>query len=177
MSVQWPHIPPQNAGDTVVYDILRMQPSASLAANAPSFPIKGSCTGGSVTACGSVGVNEAQCSGLVCTYTDAAGANTAELYDSSAELGTGVAVLAGERGVFGRWDRHLTTIQWLRSIPSRADVVSVDWNALPTLQVRDCGDTAAIGVVVWRSVGAVPGRESNRKLRADWRAAVSGRKL
>ena len=41
VSVQWPHIPPQNAGDTVAYDILRMQPSTSLAANAPSFPTKG----------------------------------------------------------------------------------------------------------------------------------------
>lgn len=75
VTVQWPHVPPQNAGDTIVYDIIRMQPS-SLAANGPDAPVKGACIGGSTTACGSVTTSVAQCSGLVCTFTDTASANT-----------------------------------------------------------------------------------------------------
>ena len=144
VSVQWPHIPPQNAGDTVVYDILRMQPSTSLAANAPSFPVKGSCTGGSVTACGSVGVSEAQCSGLVCTYTDAAGANTAGYtiqslsWEPVLPFWPGSAVFSGDGT-----SSYYNPVASFDTEPG--DVVSVDWNALPTLQVRDCGDTAAIG--------------------------------
>ncbi len=144
VSVQWPHIPPQSAGDIVVYDILRMQPSTSLTANAPSFPIKGSCTGGSVTACGSVGVNEAQCSGLVCTYTDAAGANTAGYTIQSLSwqpllpFWPGSAVFSGDGS-----STYYNPVASFDTEPT--DVVSVEWNALPTLQVRDCGDAAAIG--------------------------------
>jgi hypothetical protein len=68
---QFPHIPPQTPGDTVTYDILRMQPQI-IANNTPSFPVFGSCTGStsSQTACGSIVVGQAQCSGLVCTFTD-----------------------------------------------------------------------------------------------------------
>ncbi|MGB8987785.1 MAG: hypothetical protein WCC37_14400, partial [Candidatus Sulfotelmatobacter sp.] len=144
VSVQWPHIPPQNAGDTVVYDILRMQPSTSLTANAPSFPIKGSCTGGSVTACGSVGVSQAQCSGLVCTYTDAAGANTTGYtiqslgWEPVLPFWPGSAVFSGDGS-----SSYYNPVASFDTEP--ADVVSVDWNALPTLQVRECGDAAAIG--------------------------------
>jgi hypothetical protein len=77
ISGQFPRIPPQSPGDTVTYDILRMQPSTGLVGNAPSFPVKGACTGGSTTACGSVITGQAQCSGLVCSFTDTASANTA----------------------------------------------------------------------------------------------------
>jgi len=72
----FPHIPPQSPGDTVTYDILRMVPS-TIAANGPIFPVKGSCTGGSASACGSIVLAQAQCPGLVCTFTDNAAANTA----------------------------------------------------------------------------------------------------
>jgi len=76
INIQWPHVPPQNPGDTVVYDILRMQPS-SIGANGPTSPVKGSCTGGSTTACGSIVTSQPQCFGLVCSYTDTASVSTA----------------------------------------------------------------------------------------------------
>ncbi len=79
VTVQWPHIPPQNAGDVVTYDIIRMV-AGTLTANTPAFPVAGACTGGSTTACGSITTalsDATACSGtLVCTYTDTASANT-----------------------------------------------------------------------------------------------------
>ena len=72
---QFPHIPPNTAGDTVTYDILRMQPSTA-AANGQNSPVTGACTGGSTTACGSIITGQAQCSGLLCTFSDTASANT-----------------------------------------------------------------------------------------------------
>jgi hypothetical protein len=72
ITVQWPHVPPLG---TVTYDLIRMTPS-TLAANGQVFPTQGACSGGSVTACGSVATNLPQCSGLVCTYTDNAAAST-----------------------------------------------------------------------------------------------------
>ena len=77
ISGQFPHIP-FPPGDTGVYDILRMVPS-SLGGNAPAFPPYGSgnCPGGSTSACGSIVTSQAQCSTLVCTFTDTASSNTA----------------------------------------------------------------------------------------------------
>jgi hypothetical protein len=63
ITVQYPHVPGSAPGDTVTYDILRMQPSANLSVNAPSFPVTGACGGGSTTTCGSVVTGQAQCSG------------------------------------------------------------------------------------------------------------------
>jgi len=73
ISVQWPHVAPLG---TVTYDLVRMTPG-TVAANTATFPVQGACTGGSTTACGSVATNLAQCSGLVCTFTDNAAASTA----------------------------------------------------------------------------------------------------
>ncbi len=72
ITVQWPHVAPVG---TVTYDVLRMSPG-SLAGNSPVFPVQGACTGGSTTGCGSVATGVAQCSGLVCTYTDSAAITT-----------------------------------------------------------------------------------------------------
>jgi len=77
ISGQFPHVPPQDPGDTVTYDILRMVPAASVAANTPGFPARNACTGGSASACGSIITAQAQCSGLLCTFTDTASASTA----------------------------------------------------------------------------------------------------
>ena len=71
--VQWPHVAPVG---TVTYDLVRMTPG-TLGANSALFPVQGACGGGSPTACGSVATNLAQCSGLVCSYTDSASASTA----------------------------------------------------------------------------------------------------
>ncbi len=73
--VQWPHVPPAAAADTVSYDILRQQRQSDGSQN-PSFPQQGACNGGSTTACGSVAVAVSQCSSLVCTYTDTDTATT-----------------------------------------------------------------------------------------------------
>jgi len=82
---QFPHVPPGVAGDTMQYDILRLIPSTSAAANTPSFPVKGACTGGSAGACGSIVVGQAQCAGLVCTFTDSStSANTTSYTINSA---------------------------------------------------------------------------------------------
>ncbi|MFZ0199303.1 MAG: hypothetical protein WB523_19290 [Candidatus Sulfotelmatobacter sp.] len=72
---QFPHIPPNAPGDTVTYDILRMQPS-TIGANGQNSPVVGACTGGSPTTCGSIILSQAQCSSLLCTFTDTASANT-----------------------------------------------------------------------------------------------------
>ena len=73
ITVQWPHVAPLG---TVTYDLMRMTPG-TLGADSIVFPVQGACNGGSPTACGSVAINLAQCSGLVCTYTDSAAASTA----------------------------------------------------------------------------------------------------
>jgi hypothetical protein len=144
VSVQWPHVPPQSPGDTVVYDILRMQPSAGLTANAPSFPTKGACTGGSVTACGSVATGQAQCSGLVCSYTDAGGSNTAGYtiqslsWEPLLPFWPGSVVFAGDGSSL-----YYNPLASFDTDPG--DVVSVDWNVYPQLQVRNCSDVAATG--------------------------------
>ncbi len=70
--VQWPHIAPLG---TLTYDLIRMTPG-TLATNNAVFPVQGACVGGSLTACGSVATNLAQCSGLICSYTDSASAST-----------------------------------------------------------------------------------------------------
>lgn len=73
ITVQWPHVAPIG---TVTYDLVRMTPG-TLAGNSAVFPVQGACGGGSPTACGIVApLNLPQCSGLVCSYTDNAGANT-----------------------------------------------------------------------------------------------------
>jgi hypothetical protein len=70
--VQWPHVAPQG---NVTYDLIRMVPS-TLSAGGAMFPVQGACGGGTAAACGSVATSMAQCSGLVCSYTDNASAST-----------------------------------------------------------------------------------------------------
>jgi hypothetical protein len=144
VSVQWPHIAPWGPQDTIVYDILRMQPSPSLGANAASFPYKGSCPGGSVTACGSVVVGQAQCSGLVCSYTDAGGANTSS-YTIQA---------MGWQPTLPFWPANVVFsgngYSPYYGMPAAfdmdpGDVVSVDWNAFPSVQARNCFYPEAVG--------------------------------
>jgi hypothetical protein len=72
ITVQWPHVAPEG---TITYDVIRMTPSG-LGGSGTMFPMQGACGGGSATACGSVATSLAQCSGLVCTYTDSAAAST-----------------------------------------------------------------------------------------------------
>jgi hypothetical protein len=141
VSLQWPHIPPQSPQDTVVYDILRLQPSTALATNATSFPVRGACTGGSVTACGSVATSVAQCLGLVCSYTDAGGANTTSYsvqalsWQPILPFWPGNVVFHGNAGY--------PPPAAFDSEPS--DVISVNWNTFPALQARVCTDPEGVG--------------------------------
>ena len=63
--VRWPRV--ANGTDVITYDLIRMATPGGAGATYPYSP---GCGGGSTTACGSVATNIAQCSGLVCTYTD-----------------------------------------------------------------------------------------------------------
>ncbi|MFZ0796648.1 MAG: hypothetical protein WCA13_05735 [Terriglobales bacterium] len=69
--VNWPRV--ANGTDTINYDVLRCPTPIGIGA---VFPYKGGTPGGSATACGSVATGVAQCSGLVCTYTDSGAAST-----------------------------------------------------------------------------------------------------
>ncbi len=145
VSGQFPHIPAGNPGDTVTYDILRMQPATSLAANTPSFPVKGACTGGSATACGSVITAQAQCSGLVCTFTDPSTSANTSSYTINGISWTPVmpfwpaAVLLAGGGGQG----YITPGAAFDTEPS--DVVAVNWNAFPEVFVRYCTGISDIG--------------------------------
>jgi hypothetical protein len=78
-NIQWPRIPGFYNGTsvgTVTYDLLRMQYTPGVNVTPVTFPQVGNCTGGSATACGSVATTLSQCTGLLCTYTDTASANT-----------------------------------------------------------------------------------------------------
>jgi len=76
ISGQFPHVPGENPGDVVTYDVVRMSPTQGVPSSSTDFPSKGLCNGGSATACGSIVLAQAQCPGLVCSFTDTASANT-----------------------------------------------------------------------------------------------------
>lgn len=65
----YPRIPTL-AGDTTTYNILRSTSSTD-------SPTQENCTGGSVSACGTIATNVAQCSGLYCSFTDSLSATAA----------------------------------------------------------------------------------------------------
>ena len=71
VTVQWPRLA---AGtNTIVYDVIRNPaPAGTMNAAAGGYvtPYTGSCNGGSSSACGSVAIGLAQCSGLVCSFAD-----------------------------------------------------------------------------------------------------------
>jgi len=63
--VRWPRV--ANGTDVITYDLIRMATPSGVGG---TYPYAGGCAGGTATACGSIATNLAQCSGLVCTYTD-----------------------------------------------------------------------------------------------------------
>jgi hypothetical protein len=71
ITVRWPRV--ANQPDMITYDVIRTTSPGIIGAVYPSL---GNCDGGSPTACGSVAVNQAQCAGLVCSYTDSGRAVT-----------------------------------------------------------------------------------------------------
>lgn len=70
ITVKWQRVAGTN---TVTYDIIR---TTGVGATTTS-PYTANCTGGSVAACGSVALAQAQCAGPACSFTDSTTANTA----------------------------------------------------------------------------------------------------
>ena len=141
---QFPHVPPSSATSTISYDILRMQPSLSVAANTPSFPVHGACTGGTATACGSIVVAQSQCSGLVCTFTDNASANTTSYAINPAGWEPLLPFWPAQVVLNGNGTQsYMAPPAIFDTEPS--DVVSVNGNSAPQLFVRQCGYASAVG--------------------------------
>jgi hypothetical protein len=135
---QFPHIPASTPGDVVTYDILRMEATIGLASNAPDFPMKGECTGGSAAGCGSIITAQAQCTGLVCTFTDGStSANTASYSINSLSwepilpFWPASVVLTGDGSQI-----YITPTASFDTDPR--EVVAVNWNTFPELSIRDC---------------------------------------
>lgn len=138
---QFPHVPPATPGDTIQYDVIRMVPS-TLSANGVVVPAFGLCTGGSTTACGSIIVGQAQCAGLICTFTDTASANTTSYTvnfpgwfpilnfwpGGMVVYGNGGTNVANTAPVFIDSDIGSGTSPW----------ISVAGNLQPTFYVRKC---------------------------------------
>ncbi len=69
--VLWPRV--ANGTDGIIYDVLRTTTPVGVSA---VYPYYGGCNGGSTTSCGAVATGVAQCSTLVCSYTDTGSAVT-----------------------------------------------------------------------------------------------------
>jgi hypothetical protein len=67
--VRWPRV--ANGADTITYDVIHTTTPRGVGA---AYPSPGNCTGETTTACGYVAHDLAQCTGLVCTYTDSGSA-------------------------------------------------------------------------------------------------------
>jgi len=146
ISGQFPHVPPSGAGSTVTYDIVRMQPAASLAANTPSFPVHGACTGGSPTACGSIITGKAQCAGLVCTFTDTASATTSSYTVSPINWEPLLPFWPGSLVLTGNGSQiYSPPPVFFDTDPG--DVVSVSGNGSPQVFIRYCNDGSITGGV------------------------------
>jgi hypothetical protein len=81
ITVSWPRLAPnpnntQSSTDTIMYDVIRTSGVLHQAWPPSAGPMPGNCPGGAITACGSVATGVAQCSGLVCTFTDSGSAAT-----------------------------------------------------------------------------------------------------
>jgi hypothetical protein len=142
VSGQFPHVPPAIPGDTVTYDVIRMEPSP-LISNGQSFPVGGACSGGSTTACGSVITAQAQCSGLVCTFADTASTNTSSYAVNQANwfpalnYWPGGMVLNGN-GLSSAADVASAFLDTDNGSANSSAWISVAGNIRPTFFVRQC---------------------------------------
>jgi hypothetical protein len=142
ISGQFPHVPPATPGDTVTYDVIRMEPSP-LISNGQSFPVGGACGGGSTTACGSVVTAQAQCSGLVCTFADTASTNTSSYTVNQANwfpalnYWPGGMVLNGN-GLSSAADVASAFLDTDNGSANSSAWISVAGNIRPTFFVRQC---------------------------------------
>ena len=86
--VQWPRV--QGTG-TVTYDILRYPGAGGYTVE----PYTGACGGGSTTACGSVATAVAQCTALMCSFTDNAASATSNYAVHAPQYTPGISFWPG----------------------------------------------------------------------------------
>ena len=122
--VRWPRV--ANGTDVIAYDLIRIATPIGVGA---TYPYAGGCLGGSTTACGSVALNIAQCSALVCTYSD-----------SGAAVTSNYTILQGNYGgslIF--WPGSIVSVN--RSVAvdvEESNVVGVGLNGNPLQVAGEC---------------------------------------
>ncbi len=124
--VRWPRV--ANGTDVITYDVIRMTTPGGVGT---AYPYAGGCAGGSTTACGSVVTNVAQCSGLVCTYSDSGSAVTASY---SIQQGTYIGTL-----IF--WPGGIVAVNKSVAVDSEiGNVVGVGLTGNPIQVANQCTD-------------------------------------
>lgn len=134
---QWYYPRIANFNDVITYDVIR-----ELASN--GIPSSGNCGGGTVGTCGSVATGIAQCSGLVCSYTDTAIASATASYPYPVNTG-------GYQGNLNFWPGALVVVgtgthAWpvdVDSEQSPAVGIGLDYGAIQT--AKRCGGTPGTG--------------------------------
>ncbi|MGC2247404.1 MAG: hypothetical protein WA609_12440 [Terriglobales bacterium] len=123
--VRWPRV--ANGTDVFTYDLIRISTPSGVGG---TYPYAGGCAGGSTTACGSIATNLAQCSGLVCTYTDSGSAVTANY-----------SILQGNySGGLTFWPGSIVTVNRSVSVDvEESNVVGVGLNGNPVQVADQCG--------------------------------------
>jgi len=124
ITVRWPRV--ANGTDAITYDVIRTMTPTGVGS---VYPFAGGCTGGSSSACGSVATNVAQCSGLVCTYSDSGSATTASY-----------SIQAGNyTGQLNFWPGSIVAVNRSVSVDvEHANVVGVGLAANPVQVARQC---------------------------------------
>lgn len=150
---QFPHVPPAHAGDTVVYDILRMEPNVSITANTPAFPMRGACPGGSAAGCGSILTGQAQCAGLVCTFSDSSTAGNTVSYSINPVSWEPVLTFWPASVVFGGDGTQTYNTPFASFDSDPGEVISVNWNQYPQAAVRFCVQAPAVFGGAWETCG------------------------
>jgi hypothetical protein len=82
-TIRWPRISLDT--HSITYDLLRTTgPATGVGFQAPSYL---ACTGGSPTSCGSVAINQTQCSGLVCQFVDTVASTSNYVWPATNTIG------------------------------------------------------------------------------------------
>ncbi len=136
--VRWPRV--ANGTDAITYDLIRIATPNGVNA---TYPYAGGCAGGSTLACGSIAINVAQCSGLVCTYTDSGSAVTVSYsiqqgnYAGSVAFWPGSIVSVNKSVAVGNEESNVVGIG-LDGNPLQVASECTSWGATSTGGFTDC---------------------------------------